>query len=786
MDVSYFIEFVNFEEQSIQLAIDTLNQPAIDPADAIEPYLEGSESPVILESVEVDDDKTKVIKGRRLTCGFNSSDPVPFTGGTTLANDVNTFSDGDEDDFRVQLNISSGPGTIPFVGNLILDDNTEAFQPRPNPVRLFASEGLGSLKDIKLRDGEDVPVGHYTLIEYIYMCLNNIRTGTNVYVAMNLFEKIRFRKLSANFNITATNKFRIPYDELGFLEIGDTIEITGSTLGNDGSYTITNITVNGTTSIDIEVSTSTFTLETTEVWIFRSNGHTFSDIYLDATTFETDVNERDDCYTVLNKILDAYGCFITYDTIGPIGGWYIIRWDEYDLATTGATTLKFANYIYSSSPVFVNYSNVDADRIIAHDGDPSYDGCSLSQDSAVKRFQRRAKSVSHTYNYELPKEIPCNSAFLRGELSVTQPVDPLEKNYDYECWTMYKGFPPITNNGTSYIRTVTNSLGNESDRYLLFEVQPDFSDVYYVISEPFFVNEGDRVNISCDVKHNGQVETLDTGFSYPVMAVQLYGEDNTYYRLDGGSLVRNGGTWNTFDSDFSPGSGTNGGIDRIFNGTYDDTTYDNVTLQGADYSNPIPKTGYIRIVLLQAYRANQYETHISNLKVEYFPLINGSYTNLTGQEVKVNDSSNSRKNIEHEMFISDSPIRLFKGALKKYDGTNYVLTETWNYYHDPTILTDTTLAKHIVFQWWNQFRSTRTVIETDVQGLGTSATVGPPGMVYRWKILHGDQEDKKFMLTSFRNMDFRTCGWSGVFVENSSTDGDRDYTDDFSFKYIQE
>ena len=557
MDVTYEIDIVNFESLRVEGLIECLNQPAIDPADAIDSFLEGSETPLILESVENDDDKTKVIKGRKLLLGFNSTDPSSFGTGTLLGNNVDSFADGVEDDFRVQVNlVGTSASSIPFVGNLVLDDNTEAFQPRPNPVQLYAGEGLGSLKDVELRDLDgEIPVGHYRIIDYIYFCLSRIRTGFNIYVAMNLFERIRMRAdTSVRFNLTATNVFRISYDLLGFLEIGDEIEITGS-VTNDGTYTITNITPIPTTWIDIEVSTSTFTTQTSDIYIFRTGGHTFSDIYLDATTFENDVNTRLNCFEVLNMILDAYGCFITYDC----GGWYIIRWDEYDVITTGATTLRFANYALGE---FFQYTTIDVDKIIAADYDPLYEGYRLSQDNAVKRFQRKAKSVKHIYKYETPKEIPCNSAFLRGELSATQPVDPLQRNYDYECWAMHKGLPPITNNGTSYIRVVTDAAGYETDRYVLFPVQPDNSSSYYIESEPIYVNQYDKINISCDIKHDGQVETAATGFSYVVMIVKLFGDDSTYYRLDGGALNRDGGTWVVSDVTFF--TGVNSSIDRIF------------------------------------------------------------------------------------------------------------------------------------------------------------------------------------------------------------------------------
>jgi len=761
--VQYEINFDNFEEQNVNVRI----QDQDGPADAVTTLQASDEAlpPVVMESVNTDDDKTTSIKPKRLRIGFNSDDD----------NDVRTFSDGGDDKFLVVL--ITGGIAAPFIGNLTLDDNQEAFQPRPNPVQLVGVDGLNSLSNIELKtwDGE-IAVGHFSIIEFVSMCLSNLAPGQQVRVVMNLYEKTRFRFLSANFNITATDTFRIPYEHLGFLEVGDTIEITDSDF-NDGSYTIIAITPNPTTSIDIQVSTSTFVLETSEVYIFRSNGHTFSDIFLDALTFEEDIDVREDCLTVLTKILDAFGCFITYDS----DGWYIIRWDEYD-GQAAISTMKAAVFDADTGD-FQTYEDLDLNKVIAHDEDVLYEGYRLSNDNALRRFQRKAKSINHVYKYETPKEIPCNSAFTRGELSATQPVDPLERNYDYECWTMYKGLPPVTNNGTSYIRVVTDAGGYETDRYVLFEVQPDFTTTYYIESEPIFVNQFDKINVSVDVKHNDQVETADTGFSYVVMIVKLYGDDGTYYKLDGGSLVRDGGTWVVSDSTFF--TGVNSSIDRIFNGTYDDTTYDNVTLQNADSSDPIPKSGYIRIVLMQSYRVDTYETHFSNLKVEYIPYIDKSYTKIIGQQTKITDSNTSRINKEKQMFISDSPKKLFKGAMKKFDGTNYVLTETWNYLTDTTVLPDSRMSLFILYQWWNQFRKTRTVIESDFQGINSSDEFGIPGLIYRWKINHEDETNKYWMLTSLRDLNFRTCGWAGVLVETSSADGDRIYTDTFEFKYIQ-
>ncbi len=690
---TYYIDFKNFELKDLRIEIKRLQS---EPEDTLR-ELEGAEDVAILETVEQDDDKTKSVRGRRLNVGFNSANE-PYK-------DADNFA---EDEIPYQGRIIMDGGAIPYIGNMVQSDITEAFQPKPNPVRLSFGDGFGALKGIELTESDgDVIRGYFRLIDYVYLCLRHINYDElPVFVAFNLYE------------------------------------------------------------LDTDPVTS----------------NAFWDQFLDALTFETEVNKRDDCYTVLEKILDALGCFITFDN----SAYYIVRWDEWDNSTGSVTTLRFAEFSMSDSlgPAFVGYSTVDVDKKICSDYDPEYEGYYLSQDSAEKRFQIKYNAIRHTYKFEQPKELPCNSAFLRGELSATQPVDPLKKNYDYECWTMRRGLPPITNNGKSYIRVIQNSINYETDRFVLFEVQPSSSGDYYIESEPIPVNQYDRLKISCDIKHDGQVETSATGFSYLVMIVKLYGDDSTYYRLDGGTLVRDGGHWDSFDSDFNVG--TNGNIERIFNGEDDDTIYSNVTLQNVEYSEPMPKSGFIRILLCQTKKSDQFETHISNLKVSLIPLIGGSYETVIGQQTQVGFTGD--RILEKQMFIGESPHPVYKGALKKFVGGDYVLTESWQNYNDIFVLSDIggTIARFIGYQWYNQFRRTRTVIETDVQGL----TDNIPSQANRWVIKHGNQENKYFMLTSIRGMNFSNCGWVGVFVETSYGAGDRLYsgaTDAtfLNFKYLR-
>jgi len=515
MEYIYTIDYTNAEENTISVRIQTFDDPLgeIPLQGSGEPNL----APTIMESVNNDDDKTNPLRSKRIRMGFNSGEYD--LSGTDTVIDARTFS-GDE---LFRAVIICGGVSVPFIGDLTIDDNSEAFQPRPNPVQLTASDGLNSLRDVELRTLDDeLPVGHYSIIEYISMCLSRLTPGQQTRVVMNLYEKSRLRFISANFNITATNVFRIPYEHLGFLEIGDTIEITNSTLGNNGSYTITDITEVAMVGVDIEVSTSTFILETTEVYIFRSNGHTFSDIYLDANRFKKDDSSMIDCLTVLTWIFDAFGCFISYDH----DGWYIIRWDEYD-GQSAISTMKAAAYD-TDTGTFQTYENLDLNKVIASDYDPLYEGYRLSQDNAIRRFQRKANKVVHIYNFT-QIDAPCNKDFIHG--AVDDDVLPL-KTYEVDCWTTLAGFGSNAEAPTTEARIWRrfDDNDNESERYLVLTPPGVVSERNYVVSEGIPITENDKFIFSFDYSADSDNDE-DGEYALAISAITLHGTDGSIWIL---------------------------------------------------------------------------------------------------------------------------------------------------------------------------------------------------------------------------------------------------------------
>jgi hypothetical protein len=700
--INYYITYKNFEEQAVEIQLqdlDTLEDP---PGDTVNVNLEASDSPTlepsVMESVSTDDDKTQAIKAKRLRIGFNSGE-YDVDGVDTVVN-VQTFSDGGDGRFLVR--ILTGAVALPFLGNLVLDDNSEAFQPRPNPVQLTAADGLNSLRDVELRTTTgELPIGHFSIIDYIVMCLNNLAPGQEIHAVMNIYEEDQ----------------------------------------------------NPTTE------------------------HAFEKTFLDALTFEKEVDTREDCLTVLGKILDWCGCFISYDH----DGWWIIRWDEYDNAEGNVTTMRVGTF--SEDGTFNGYTNVSFDKTIAHDQTPEYEGYRLSMDSAQRRFQRKASKVVHNYKFQQPKEVPCNGKFTRG--TPDDIVMPLI-TFVPECWTLRRGVPGAYGTPLSEVKIAVNHDANdyETERYLYITPEGtslgSSTDQVYLESEAIELFQDDKFNCDLDWRTEANV---GFGANYNLIRFYLNGNDGSHWLL-GHEDIGNSSTplkwWNT--SNFTVNTAA-GGIDIDFT-LIDEMEWQNLSFEAP----PAPVTGKLYIWLHQLNQTviagDDTTINYTGINFERIPLINGTYKTSLGQELTVSAENESRRIVEKEMFLSDSPRPYFKGATKKFDGTNYVLTGNWTEWNNVSF-TNVRFAKYIVFQWWNQFRKTRTVIETDVQGINSDVATGIPGLIHRWKISHDDQTDKYFMMTSLRNLNFRNCGWQGVFVETSDADGDRVYTDTFEFKYIQ-
>lgn len=686
--IIYNIDFKNFEAQDLTVQIqdrDTLEDP---PGDTVEIDLQGSENVCVLESLDNDSDKTKAIKSRRLRFGFNSN----------ATYDVGTFSDGSDTRFLVALKRTFADS---FQGFISLDDITEAFQPKPNPVALIAGDGLGFLKNQELKTiADELPLGKFTIMDYIVMCLTKTGLNMTINVIMNLFEE-------------------------------DTDPLTE---------------------------------------------HSWNLVYLDALTFEKDIDEREDCYTVLNKILDAFGCFITQD----YEGWWIVRWDEYDAITADRTTLRVARF--GANGAFVQYEDVVMDKIIVADYEPEHEGHYLSQDTATRRFQRMAKIVDHIFKYELPRDLPCNKDLTRGDFIIQVGQT---KKYELDCWDLRRGFGSgaVAPTITAQIHVVYDINDYEDERYMVLSMPlVTTAPINYVRTQGIYIETKDKFDWSFDYSATTDNNTAGST-TITIGAIILEGDDGSYWVL-GDNAGTEPGEWLLTNADFNVNTDI---YQWIFDASLIDLTeWNTFSIE----SPPAPVGG---LVYLHLFCANQtggasddFDIRYQNINFTYHGFIDGTYKTFDGQRHRVSQNEDARV-IEKEIFISDSPKRIFKGAMFKEQSSPsaWVLTGLWDDHVTPTAVGVERLGKHLVFSWWNQFRKTRTVIDSDIQGIKTDLQGGVPAMQYRYEIHHGDESAKYFVLNSY-SMDFRTCGWAGVFIENSSGDGDRIYTDTHEFKYLTE
>lgn len=395
-------------------------------------------------------------------------------------------------------------------------------------------------------------------------------------------------------------------------------------------------------------------------------------VYLNALTFETDINEREDCYTVLAKILGEF-CWISQQK----NVWYIRSIDE-----IGQNTSKVTLFDYRGNPI----EKRDEENVIKYIGSDSslYDMAFMNDDAQLSLL-RPYKYVKHTYNYEYPKELVCNIDFSRGtayqEPDFESPTS--EGIYDPECWsfaagndgldgTWWDSLPQAGSYGRIYKQF---DYGYETDRFVKIQhLNVSGADyVHYLKSTAVKVKKGDKIKISVDV---GQDVTLT---SVNPVHVRLEPFDGTKVY-----------DWN-FDSTLINSSGnyvTNEWVEKnrlpslLIADNPLSTTW-RMDLQTVNAGDDIPKwssisgeievpyDGFINIRLLTNFNIFV-PYYFSNLNVEVITKINGSYQKFTGQQHLSEQDVDNKASREQQIYVTDAPGDNMKGALQKLTGTQQI------------------------------------------------------------------------------------------------------------------
>lgn len=489
----------------------------------------------------------------------------------------------------------------------------------------------------------------------------------------------------------------------------------------------------------------------------------FEKVFLEAMSFETDINEREDCLTVLKKILGSFGCFITQIN----SEWWIIRVSEIN-----DTAYKVYSWNYDGT--YIVSAPATYEKLIGIN-----DTIQLVNEDATIFPERQIQFAKQTIRFENFQEIICNINYTRGTLNGGISVPSGYEAYaPVECWANGKnlgyGNSLTSADVTGYIRKKIEN-GYETERILV--LPSSTNRPHYFQSETVELNKGDKFNFSVDRRltsdHTGSGFATDTIFK-----IRLRGNDGSYWAVIGTASSGRIGSWKQGSGNFPV---------QHFQyqwepGKEDETQWISHSIE----VDPLPVNGKVDIFLYQAnIFGNVNDTHFANIQFDYIPLIDGVYQKVTGQYNKVSIDENRKANKDEEIYVSNMISPQWKGNVFRYDGTNYVLGGNWYDYNLGTSggLGLTRLGKWQAFGLWNQYNRLIRKFQGSLLGLDTDIPE-LPSMIHRYVFTApSDASTNKFyQLLSF-DMDLATCEWSGTFADAYDTVSGFDYGGDHEFKY---
>jgi hypothetical protein len=707
--------------------------------------LQPAGSPVVLSVVDNDEDKASVIRAKQAVLTFLSE--------SSLTLDAFATNQAYDDRYYVTIDVA---GLRCFEGHLLLDDLTEPFLDPSNEVTLTASDKVASLKDVALtKDDGNNPRGKYRLIDYITWSLKKTGLRLPVNVVMNIRNYSWVEYLGAIFLKSTSltpNILRIPKlnNYISTYISGTVIKIDAGATMYSGSYLITSVN-ELSTYWEFFLGTSSWTVDSVQAKITvnaPSQNHFYNESYLDSRTFEKAINESEDCYNVLQKILGE-SCMLTQER----GAWWIVNIDEREGGNYLVASFDADGTFIDFKPLTAYHQQVGRDLAVWH--------AELGSDVELSR---PIKYLQENYKYTWAKELVCNIDYQRGVRKPVRDIDTMQLAYVFECWAMKEGTPGglVPSTEDFFIRRVFEN-SYEKQRFIV--IAPTAAPKYLaLLSEPMSVYVGDIVNPSVDVRFNGSVHPNSGLHRTNVMQIILNGYDGTVWTLHGGSSVDQEARWVQSNAAMTTplyyfvieGTGNN-----------DDTNWVATTgITKEDYP-PVPVSGEIVIGLLKTISNNAREQQFSNLNLDYKPLVNGSYRKYNGHYYKVNNTGNLLAKRDKQFYLETTDRMLYAGALFLKVGTKYNLSRSvYAYYRNsnPGATQINTYGSVITAIMWNQYRRLFRTIRASLYGLNGVEHL--PGLINEY--IHADNSphsnNKRWMLISYEQ-DLRTCKWRGVFKE---------------------
>lgn len=599
----------------------------------------------ILSVIDNNEDPFTVIKAQQATIRFNSDENVSMS----------TFAFGSDERWSVHAYVQNTTRTI-FRGFIQIADIVEPFMPTPNVVELTATDNLGTLKDIPVTDfTSENPKGVYRIAEFLTWCLSKTGLSLNMKAAFNIRQKVPSFVADATFQNTGSVIFDT---NPNCFEVG--YQFTTGSATNPGPFTVRaqgEVFGQWLVLVFEAVVNETATAET---FTSSQSGHFFDNQYLDAKTFEEEIGSCINCYEAIERILGHEACLFQRQ-----GKWWALRVDEIEHPTRGLYVYEFD----TAGNFDTNHGEVLFDKTILKPGD-NYDNETdifFSQEQTGVGCDRPHKEVALDYDYEHPEEIINNIDFARGE--VIDDSNPDLITYEIEDWAIRRRTGSITSQ--AYIEAVLED-DYEKERYAVITPQSSPATPWdFIQAEPVEVGQTDKGDVSVDYRLGGDL--TGGGVTYfPLMVYLKADNGDLYYFWGNGSNDLEEFVWTGPESAeqdrYIP--------DQFIADNFDMTEWKSFTVE----LKPFPVAGKLYICLLQmnqeATSEDDVNVNYQNLQFTYKPYINGSYRAYTGQRQTVTQAGGYKAKRKETVYVSESPRKLFKGALQHISGLNLLSDES--------------------------------------------------------------------------------------------------------------
>jgi hypothetical protein len=414
----------------------------------------------------------------------------------------------------------------------------------------------------------------------------------------------------------------------------------------------------------------------------NQNADTFNQTGLHARTFLKNAVEFYDCYTCLERLLSEYFSLYQWN-----GKWVILRIGELQ-ESVGAkmwyTDYNTSGAVISSAQYLEDPAANGRDRLIH----PVEISQFISSNFAVK-FSK------YTFNYSVWPELPTNNKFIRGtqyETGVatddfdsdgdgdTSEVVGTYYKYTIDNWEQgiidYFDLPHpamVPTTKKFWRETYVNQFGVEIENYIKSDTDDnDSTHAFWLRSEGIPVYRGDKVGISLSKRFFDDFSSSSSSVFtaaanvYLVAGSSAWVLTNNTSGLDTGKAIWRKATANLGNS---------------LNITYAANQQTNTFASLSVTSEPIPADGTLYIAFDSDGPTSNTGPHqyIKDFNFTYYPFILGGYLPLKGDFAMTSQNATLKDVIEEDVYISDSPKKVFQGALYQGNLTD-LTTPTWKRY----------------------------------------------------------------------------------------------------------